>query len=192
MKVLLIDAYDSFVYIVKNYMELIGLDVDIIRNDRVDLSTLSTYQAIVLGPGPGHPSECGYFEIIQHAEGNIPIFGVCLGMQAIAEFYGIPVKPASSRQHGKVSRINNDTKGCFENLPSSFKVTRYHSLVAKEEPFIDTSPLEVTARSVKDNYIMGLRHKTYCIEGVQFHPESITTEYGMEIISNFFKRACYL
>ncbi|OCG42674.1 anthranilate synthase component II [Gilliamella sp. Bif1-4] len=187
MKVLLIDAYDSFIYIVKNYIENIGINVDVIRNDKVELISLQDYQAIILGPGPGHPIESCYIDILGAAEGILPIFGVCLGMQAIAEYYGLSVNPAISRQHGKTSLIRNDMKGCFTNLPSEFLVTRYHSLVVDENLITSDTPLVITARSLNDNYVMGLRHKNYLIEGVQFHPESISTEYGMNIFENFFR-----
>lgn len=187
MKILLIDAYDSFIYIVKNYIENIGIDVDVIRNDKVQLSSLQDYQAIILGPGPGHPLDSGYIDIIGAVEGILPIFGVCLGMQAIAEYYGLSVNPAMSRQHGKTCFIRNDMKGCFINLPSEFSVTRYHSLVVDEKLITSESPLVISALSLNDNYVMGLRHKNYLIEGVQFHPESISTEYGMNIFDNFFK-----
>lgn len=189
MKILLVDAYDSFVYIIKNYIENLGLNIDIIRCDKIDVTILKNYQAIVLGPGPGHPTECGYLDIIRYSEGKIPIFGICLGMQAIAEYYGVPVVPASSRQHGKISSIENDTKGCFRALPSVFNVTRYHSLVAERKAFNDEIPLVISASSIQDGYVMGIRHKRYCIEGVQFHPESITTEHGKDIIHNFFLQA---
>ncbi|GLR10937.1 aminodeoxychorismate/anthranilate synthase component II [Mixta theicola] len=189
MKFLLVDAYDSFVYIIKNYIENIGLDIEVVRCDKIDITDLEKYQAIVLGPGPGHPTECGYLDIIRHSEGKIPILGICLGMQAIAEYYGVPVTPAVSRQHGKVSKIENDAGGCFRGLPSVFNVTRYHSLVAERKYFNDTIPLVISATSMKDGYVMGIRHKKYCIEGVQFHPESVTTEYGKEMIRNFFLQA---
>jgi len=187
VKILLIDAYDSFIYIVKNYIENLGIDVEVIRNDKVQLNSLQDYRAVILGPGPGHPLESGYIDIIGAAEGILPIFGVCLGMQAIAEYYGLSVNPAMSRQHGKTCLIRNDMKGCFTDLPSEFFVTRYHSLVVDEKLITSESLLEISAWSLNDNYVMGLRHKNYLIEGVQFHPESISTEYGMNIFENFFK-----
>lgn len=185
MKILLIDAYDSFVYIVDHYLQTLGHDIDVIRCDRIDHSSLHTYDAVVLGPGPGHPTACGYLDVIKQLEGKKPIMGICLGMQAIAEYYGVPVVQAKRRQHGKVSRIITDQKGCFTNLPKEINVTRYHSLVAARSAFTPEIPLHVTARSLLDSEVMGIRHNQYAIEGVQFHPESITTEHGLEMIKNF-------
>lgn len=187
MKVLLIDAYDSFVYIVKNYIDVMGHDTEIVRCDAVNYDCLENYEAIVLGPGPGHPTECGYLKIIELAEGKIPVLGICLGMQAIAEYYGVSVIPATNRRHGKVSNIETDGTSCFSGLPKVFEVTRYHSLVADESNINNETPLRVTARSLDDNYIMGLRHKNFYIEGVQFHPESIKTQHGYQVIANFFE-----
>lgn len=186
MKILLIDAYDSFVYIIKNYLERMHHQVDIVRCDKIINNTLLTYQAVILGPGPGHPGECGYLEVIAQLEGRLPIFGICLGMQAIAEYYGVTVSPASSRQHGKVSSIINDGCGCFTDLPKEFNVTRYHSLIADRDKFAH-SLLQVTAISQLDGYVMALKHPELPIEGVQFHPESITTENGFRLIENFFR-----
>lgn len=186
MKVLLIDAYDSFVYIVKNYIDVMGHETTILRCDKVDPKSVLDYDVVVLGPGPGHPTECGYLEIIRQAEGKVPLLGICLGMQAIAEYYGLPVVPAASRLHGKLSTIKNDGTGCFSGLPAEFKVTRYHSLIADDSAGLENNPLCVTARSVEDNYIMGLRHREQPIEGVQFHPESICTEHGYRVLENFF------
>ncbi|MFD1792692.1 anthranilate synthase component II [Ochrobactrum teleogrylli] len=186
MRVLLIDAYDSFVYIVKNYIDVMGHDSEIVRWDHVRLDAVVNYDAIILGPGPGHPTECGYLDIIRHAEGKVPIFGICLGMQAIAQFYGLPVVQAEKRLHGKISTIRCSGTNCFSGLPNEFKVTRYHSLIADDSAQQENSPLKVTARSLEDNYIMGLKHQDWCIEGVQFHPESICSEYGYRILENFF------
>lgn len=188
MKVLLIDAYDSFVYIVDHYLQTLGHDVDVIRCDRIDHSTLHIYDAVVLGPGPGHPTACGYLDVINQLEGKTPIMGICLGMQAIAEYYGVKVVQAKRRQHGKVSRITTDQKGCFSNLPEEINVTRYHSLVASRSEFTQETPLLVSAVSLLDGEVMGIRHIQHTIEGVQFHPESITTEYGLEMMKNFFDR----
>ncbi|UTM58647.1 aminodeoxychorismate/anthranilate synthase component II [Photobacterium sp. CCB-ST2H9] len=189
MKILLIDAYDSFVYIVKNYIEVIGFQTDVVRCDKVNLESLNDYHAIILGPGPGHPCESGYLDIIRRVEGKIPIFGICLGMQSIAEFYGVSVKPAVNRVHGKVSLIEHDQMGCFQQLKSPLKVTRYHSLIASRDDIKSDSELVITSESIDDNYIMGIRHKAFVIEGVQFHPESISTERGADILINFFKHA---
>ncbi len=184
MKILLIDAYDSFVFIVKNYLEVLKHDVRVVRCDAFSHEDLLYADIVFLGPGPGHPTECGYLQIIETLEGVKPIFGICLGMQAIAEFYGIPVIQADSRQHGKVSEIHNTGEGIFSGLPSKYNVTRYHSLVANKSDF-EASKLKITATSTLDSYVMALKHDTYPIEGVQFHPESIATEYGLDILKNF-------
>ncbi len=187
MKILLIDSYDSFVYIIKNYIERLGHETHIVRNDKVKLETLHQYNLIILGPGPGHPLECGYLEIIKKVEGEIPILGVCLGLQAIGCYYGSKVVRAEKRLHGKTSLIKNDQKGCFKNLPSIYEVARYHSLIIEKiEP---NQEIICSATSVNDNYIMGVRHKTHSIEGVQFHPESIKSNYGLQLIENFIENS---
>lgn len=188
MKILLIDAYDSFVFIVKNYLENLNHDVCVLRCNAITSDDLLHADIVFLGPGPGHPTECGYIDIIERLEGVKPIFGICLGMQAIAEYYGIQVIPANSRQHGKVSQIHTTGEGIFSGLPSNFNVTRYHSLIADKSSF-EGSQLKVTATSSLDNYVMALKHNKYPIEGVQFHPESITTEYGLDILKNFIHSA---
>jgi len=189
MKFLLIDAYDSFVYIIKNYIERLQLNVDVIRCDELKFACLTEYHAIILGPGPGHPRECGYLDVIKYVEGKVPVLGICLGMQAIAEYYGVRVRPTLSRQHGKISKIENDKLGVFMGLPSRFNVTRYHSLIAERDDFSESSLLQITATSLKDGHVMGVRHKNFCIEGVQFHPESVTTEFGIDMFRNFFLKA---
>ena len=187
MKILLIDAYDSFVYIIKNYLNVLLCDVDVVRCDKVDTARISnSYNVIILGPGPGHPKESGYLDILTAFENKKPIFGVCLGMQAIVEHYGIPVGMANHRRHGKTSDITHTGAGCFIGLPNPLKVTRYHSLIVDENQF-NHQALDITARANDDGYIMGIKHKRYAIEGVQFHPESVTTEKGTDIFSNFLK-----
>ena len=186
MRVLLVDAYDSFVYIVKNYIDVLGHQTTIVRSDHLDHNSLLSYNAVVLGPGPGHPNEWGYDAIIQAVEGKVPLFGICLGMQAIAAFYGMRIVQASRRLHGKRSIISHDGKACFRHLPEKFKVTRYHSLIVEDSISGESSPLEISARSLDDNYIMALRHSLRMIEGVQFHPESIYSEHGAQILENFF------
>lgn len=184
MKILLVDAYDSFVHIVANYLRVLNNDVDVIRCDKVDIAGIgSKYNFIVLGPGPGHPKDSGYLDILCAYEGRLPIFGVCLGMQAIAEYYGISVIKAASRKHGKISEISHTQQGCLSGLPSPMKVTRYHSLVADKELFPHPE-LNITAVSLDDNYIMALAHDFYAIEGVQFHPESVTTDHGLLLFKN--------
>jgi anthranilate synthase/aminodeoxychorismate synthase-like glutamine amidotransferase len=185
MNILLVDAYDSFVYTIDQYLQSLGAAVDVVRNDQLDFANIAAagYDAIVLGPGPGHPRECGYVEMIQYFKNRLPIFGVCLGMQAMALAFGGEVVCAAHRMHGKVSQIEHDGLGCFAGLPSPLSVARYHSLIACEQTLSDA--LQISARSLDDHYIMGLRHTGLPIEGVQFHPESICTDHGLDILANF-------
>jgi len=188
MKLLLIDAYDSFVYIIYQYLLSLGHHVDVIRNDQQHFETIqqAQYDTIILGPGPGHPKECGYLEVIEHFKNKLPLFGVCLGMQAIAVYFGGEVVKASHLMHGKTSQVEHNNQDCFLNLPNPMTVTRYHSLIAEEKTLAPT--LKITARSLDDSYVMGLKHKTLNIEGVQFHPESICTDSGIKIFQNFLDR----
>ena len=190
MKVLLVDAFDSFVYVVKNYVDLLGADTTIVRVNRLAQVDPLAFDAVILGPGPGRPEDCGYLEFLDQVAGRKPVFGICLGMQAIAVNAGARVVRASSRQHGKVSRIRNDGKGCFEGLPDTFDVARYHSLVADETSVNQVADLEISARSLLDSYVMGLRRDRLLMEGVQFHPESIGSQYGHQVIANFFQEYC--
>ena len=190
MKVLLVDAFDSFVYVVKNYVDLLGVDTTMVRVNRLTQVDPLVFDAVILGPGPGRPEECGYLGLLDQVAGWKPVFGICLGMQAIAVHAGARVVRASSRQHGKVSRIRNDGKGCFEGLPDTFDVTRYHSLVADETSVSQVADLEISARSLLDGYVMGLRRDRSLMEGVQFHPESIGSQYGHQVIANFFQEYC--
>lgn len=188
MKILLIDAYDSFVHIIYQYLLSLGHEVEVLRNDEIDLEKIEQahYQTLVLGPGPGHPQDCGYLELIGHFKGKIPILGVCLGMQAIALYFGGKVVKATHLMHGKTSPVEHNHQGCFKGLPNPMTVTRYHSLIAEEASL--SPDLTITARSLDDHYIMGLKHKTLHIEGIQFHPESICTERGIEIFRNFLNQ----
>ena len=190
MKVLLVDAFDSFVYVVKNYVDLLGVDTTIVRVNRLAQVDPLVFDAVILGPGPGRPEDCGYLELLDQVAGRKPVFGICLGMQAIAVHAGAQVVRASSRQHGKVSGIRNDGKGCFKGLPDTFDVTRYHSLVADETSVSRVADLEISARSLLDGYVMGLRRNRSLMEGVQFHPESIGSQYGHQVIANFFQEYC--
>lgn len=186
MNTLVIDAYDSFVYIIYQYLLKAGVNPTVVRNDKITLETIEAKapDAIVLGPGPGHPAEAHYVEIIRAFAGRIPIMGVCLGHQAIGLAYGGTVGRASHLMHGKTSLIDHDGAGCFKDQPQPLRATRYHSLIVEEAGF--PAELAVTARAQDDGYIMGLRHRTLPLESVQFHPESILTEQGMRIFTNFF------
>lgn len=186
MKILLVDAYDSFVYIIFQYIKSLGATVDVVRNDKLTFAEIEVrnYAGIILGPGPGHPSACGYVELINHFKGKIPIFGVCLGMQAIAVAFGGEVVKAQQVRHGKTSSVLHRNTDCFIGLANPVTVTRYHSLIAKSAT-LPQNELKVLARSIDDDYIMGLKHHDYNISGVQFHPESIGTENGLTIFSNF-------
>ncbi|AVB18101.1 MULTISPECIES: anthranilate synthase component II [Pseudomonas syringae group] len=190
MKVFLIDAYDSFVFIISQYLEQLGLETHVERNDVSDLiKKIEAYAPdfCVLGPGPGHPQDAGYSELIQHFKGRLPILGVCLGHQAIGLAFGGSVIRADHVMHGKISTIKNDGRGVYAHTDKrSIKATRYHSLIISDEGLPDV--LEVTSTSTDDGYIMGVRHLEYPIEGVQFHPESIMTEDGVEIFRRFIEQ----
>lgn len=185
MKALVIDAYDSFVYIIYQYLLALDVDVDVIRNDKATVDSVrnSRPDFILLGPGPGHPADAGYVELINEFGGDIPILGICLGHQAIGLAFGAKVHRASHLMHGKRSSIHHDGQGCFREVVGTFQATRYHSLIVLE-PHLPSS-LIVTARSADDGYVMGLRHRQKPIESVQFHPESIYTDNGLQIFDNF-------
>ncbi|HEV3156239.1 MAG TPA: aminodeoxychorismate/anthranilate synthase component II [Candidatus Baltobacteraceae bacterium] len=185
MKSLVIDAYDSFVYIIVQYLKQLGMNPTVVRNDQITprgLEGLSP-DMILLGPGPGHPRDAGYIEIIHQWKGKIPILGVCLGHQAIGLAFGADVIRASHLMHGKESSIQHDGKGCFSGMNHGFLAMRYHSLILDQKHIGDD--LEVSATAADDGYVMGIRHRQYPIEGVQFHPESIGTESGLQIFDNF-------
>lgn len=189
MNTLLIDAYDSFVYIIRQYLLEMGATVEVVRNDRIDHDAIdkSRPDLLVLGPGPGHPKDAGYVDLIQRFAGHIPIFGICLGHQAIGLAYGGEIAQAQNLMHGKTSAINHDGKGCFSGLATPGMATRYHSLVVRAATLPDC--LEISARADDDGYVMGLRHRTLRVEGIQFHPESICTKDGAKIIKNFMTAA---
>lgn len=192
MKVFLIDSYDSFVFIISQYLEQLGLETRVERNDAPNLiKHIEDYgpDFCVLGPGPGHPQNAGYVEIIRHFKGRIPLLGVCLGHQAIGLAFGGDVIRAAHVMHGKVSTICNDGLGVYSHTGTNpIKATRYHSLIIDDKSF--PSCLAVTSTSEDDGYIMGVRHRDLPIEGVQFHPESILTEGGLEIFKSFIKEYC--
>ena len=197
MKVLLIDNYDSFTYNLYQYVgEILSgtlkeFTLDVVRNDESTIEEIVSkkYDRIIISPGPGDPKDKEYFgvcsEVILVLGKSIPVLGVCLGMQGIAHYFGGRVVRAFVPKHGKTDKISHDSKGVFQNLPQDIDVMRYHSLIAEESSLPDC--LEITARVNSDTAkeIMGLRHKSYPIEGIQFHPESFATEGGMKMIENF-------
>lgn len=185
--ILMIDNYDSFTYNLVQYLGELGQDIVVRRNDELDLAAIDLLapDCIVLSPGPCTPNEAGIcLEAITAFQGRIPILGVCLGHQAIAQAFGGAVVRAERLMHGKTSRVFHDGKTLFAGVPSPFAATRYHSLIVQRETL--PACLEISAET-ESGEIMGLRHREYAIEGVQFHPESITTEYGMQIIRNFLE-----
>jgi para-aminobenzoate synthetase component 2 len=186
--ILVIDNYDSFTYNLVQYLGEIGEEVVVRRNDEIDLAGVEALAPdhILISPGPCTPNEAGIsLSLIDHFKGKIPIFGVCLGHQSIGQAFGGDVIRAERLMHGKTSEIFHDGKTLFEGLPSPFIATRYHSLIVKTETLPDC--LEVSARTAEGE-IMALRHKEYPIEGVQFHPESIITQHGHQILRNFLRR----
>lgn len=197
MKVLLIDNYDSFTYNLYQYageiLQGVGkaFQLDVVRNDDTDLETIRSekYERIIISPGPGDPKDKDYFgvcsDVILELGKETPILGVCLGMQGIAHYFGGRVVRARVPKHGKTDRIMHDGKGVFRDLPQDIEVMRYHSLVAEEVSL--PACLEISSRVVSDEAreIMGLRHREYPIEGIQFHPESFATEGGMKMVENF-------
>lgn len=185
MKVLLIDAYDSFVHIIYQYLLELDLSVDVIRNDKITIEQIeqAQYELIIFGPGPGHPKDAGYIELIHHFQNKLPLVGVCLGMQAITMAFGGNVVKSDSIMHGKVSSIEHNQQNCFLGLNTPLDVTRYHSLIAEKKSF-PNNQLEIIAECKQDNTIMAIKHKSLPIVGVQFHPESIMTHNGMKIFEN--------
>jgi anthranilate synthase component II len=190
--VLMIDNYDSFTYNLVQYFGELGEDVRVVRNDDMTLPALRRLEpdAIVISPGPCTPNEAGIsLEVIENLAGSVPIFGVCLGHQSIGQAFGGKVVRAREIMHGKTSMIHHDGKGVFRDVPNPFEATRYHSLIVEESSLPDC--LEVSAWTVRADgqrdEIMGLRHKTLAVEGVQFHPESILTQHGHDLLRNFLK-----
>lgn len=192
--ILVIDNYDSFTYNLVQYLGELGAelpvasDIQVYRNDRIDLETIRKLQpdGIVISPGPGYPKDAGIsLEIIEKLGSSMPILGVCLGHQSIGQVFGGKIVPAPVLMHGKTSEIQHENIGVFQGLKNPFSATRYHSLVVDRETIPDI--LEITAW-VDDGTIMGLRHRDYPhIQGVQFHPESILTESGKQLLKNFLK-----
>jgi len=182
---LLIDNYDSFTYNLFQYLSELGEEVSVVRNDQVSLDDIEARspERIVISPGPGRPEQAGISnDVIRRFGEKLPILGVCLGHQCIGYSYGARVDVASEIKHGKSSLIHHDGKGLFMGLPNPFSAIRYHSLVVINDSLPDC--LEVSART-ESGIIMGLRHRQFPMEGVQFHPESIMTEVGKDILRNF-------
>ncbi len=186
--ILLIDNYDSFTYNLYQYFLEMKVDCRVIRNNDLTVSEIKKLRPskIVLSPGPGEPSDAGVtLDVIRELSGKIPIVGVCLGHQAIGQAFGGRVIRAPRMMHGKTSEIFHSKKGVFKKLPSPFLATRYHSLIIEKKTLPDC--LEITAKT-KDGMIMGVRHKEFDCEGVQFHPESYATEHGKKLLSEFVTR----
>jgi anthranilate synthase component 2 len=185
MKALLIDAYDSFSHIIYQYLRMIDVDTDVVRSGELTPAQALEHDSdfVLLGPGPGTPEDSGHVEMVEELRGRKPVLGVCLGLQSIATAYGATVSPAVHQMHGKTSVIDHDGSGMFSGLDQGFLATRYHSLIVEEATV--PSELIVTARSHDDGYVMGLRHHSDLVEGVQFHPESILTANGLELFRNF-------
>lgn len=187
----MIDNYDSFVYNLACYLEECVEQVTLVRNDKISVPDIEKLlsehrlKGIILSPGPKSPKDSGNCkEILQTFAGRLPILGVCLGHQIIGDVFGATVEKGQRPMHGKVTGISHNRTGLFQGLPSSYDVTRYHSLVVSDENFPDC--LEIDARS-EDGVIMGLHHKKFPIYGVQFHPEAVLTEYGHRLLKNFTK-----
>lgn len=189
-KLLMIDNYDSFTFNLVQYFGELGVEVIVKRNDEIRISEIAIMKPdyIVISPGPCTPNESGVsLEVIEEFAGSIPILGVCLGHQAMAQVYGGNVIRADKVMHGKTSPIFHEGKGVFRDLPNPFNATRYHSLIVEADSL--PQEFEVTAWTQTENgeleYIMGMKHKTLNLEGVQFHPESIASEYGHQMLKNF-------
>ena len=184
---LVIDNYDSFTYNLVQYLGELGQDVRVYRNDKITLKEIESLkpEKIVISPGPCTPREAGIsVDLVKHFAGRIPILGVCLGHQAIGYAFGGEIIHAKKLMHGKTSMIHHDGKTIYKKLPNPFEATRYHSLVIERESIPDE--LEISAET-DDGEIMGVRHKEYIIEGVQFHPESILTKAGKDLLRNFLE-----
>lgn len=185
MTLLVIDNYDSFTYNLVHYAEEMGAETHVIRNDDKSVGDILSMnaQAILLSPGPCTPNEAGVcLELLEKAPVDLPILGICLGMQSMGQAFGGKVIRAKEIMHGKISPVEHDNTGIFEGLPSPFNATRYHSLAVERESFPDS--LAINAWT-KDGEIMGLRHKTRPVHGLQFHPESIASEHGHALIGAF-------
>ncbi len=187
-RVLVVDNYDSFVYNLVQELGELGAEPVVFRNDAIDVDEIRAERpdAVLISPGPGRPEDGGVsLEVIRSLAGEIPLLGVCLGHQCIGEAYGGEIVAAPHLMHGKTSEIHHDGQGLFAGLPNPFVATRYHSLVVRPESV--PGELEVTATS-SDGVVMGLRHRSLAVEGVQFHPESVLTASGPALLANFLER----
>ncbi|MET9452784.1 anthranilate synthase component II [Streptomyces cinerochromogenes] len=186
MRVLLIDAYDSFVHIIDQYLRTLGAETRVVRSltrTPADLAGLEP-DAVVLGPGPGHPADSGHVELVHEFAGRVPVLGVCLGHQAVGLAYGGRIEVAEQVMHGRTSTVRHDGAGLFQGLGHTVEATRYHSLLVAD-PLPDE--LVTTAVAADHGYVMGLRHRTLPVEGVQFHPESVMTTGGLTMMRNFLR-----
>jgi len=182
---LMIDNYDSFTYNLVQYLAEIGQEVEVVRNDKISIEEINKLNPryIVISPGPCTPNEAGIsLELIEAFKGKIPILGVCLGHQSIGQAFGGKIIHAQTIMHGKTSKISHNNKGVFRGIKNPFIATRYHSLVIEKQTLPNC--FDITAWT-DDNEIMGIKHKELAIEGVQFHPESILSEYGHDLLKNF-------
>jgi anthranilate synthase component 2 len=186
VKVLLIDAYDSFVHIIDQYLRTLGADTQVVRSATRTPAALAGLEpdAVVLGPGPGHPADSGHVELVHEFAGRVPLLGVCLGHQAIGLAHGARIEVAAQVMHGRTSTVRHDGEGLFQGLGHALEATRYHSLLVAD-PLPDE--LVTTAVAADHGYVMGLRHRTLPIEGVQFHPESVMTTGGLTMMRNFLR-----
>jgi para-aminobenzoate synthetase component II len=185
--ILMIDNYDSFTFNLVQYIQQLGENIIVKKNNEITIDEIKSMRptAIILSPGPGNPNQAGIsLSVVEQFYKSIPILGVCLGHQVIGQFFGGKIVKAKQPMHGKTSSINHDGKTIFKGLKNPLKVTRYHSLIIQKSSLPNC--LQISACS-EDNEIMAIRHKVYPIEGVQFHPESILTECGLNLLQNFFK-----
>ena len=186
--ILVIDNYDSFTYNLVQYLKDIEQDIKVFRNNKITIDEIISLQPefILISPGPSTPDNAGIsLAVVEKLKGKIPIFGVCLGHQTIAQAFGSKITRAKEPVHGKAHSIRHNGTGVFTNVKNQLKVTRYHSLIVDKATL--TNELEITAET-EDGEIMGIRHKSYLIEGVQFHPEAILSECGRQILCNFLDR----
>lgn len=188
MRALLVDAFDSFAHIIYQYLEVAGVETEVVRSGQLTPAEVrgGGHDFVLLGPGPGTPEESGHVELVEALAGVKPVLGVCLGHQAIAVAFGGTVDRAARPMHGKTSPIEHDARGVFAGRAPGFAATRYHSLAVVEGSL--PAELEVSARAADDGAVMGIRHTSLPIEGVQFHPESVLTEEGLALFRSFIDR----